>query len=211
MKDKINKLSWIVIINIVIGTIFMTILWFTLSNNGQNNKLRSENQGYIVKIKDYKSKITTLSVDQVLDKLKKSNVNVQTSLEKENKNIRKAIDLTYNQTKSEKDYKNLSKELPALVGKEFSDKLIELNKPVVNQSGKKTFQFGQTTDVLITYGKYNYKSIEIPVYVVVNYLSPTIPGSNKKLSGEDLYILTYNLKNKNLKLNRHLEGAISNE
>lgn len=210
MKEKLNKIPWLVVGLFAVIAIFITSFWVMVSSNGQTKKLKKQNDKNIVMIDNYKFKIKNLSADKIIVTLKKDNIDVESSLEKVTSNIKKAVDLTYNQTKTEKDYKALSNKLPKLVGKDFSSKLIELDTPTLNQSGKKAFPFGQTTDVLVTFGKYSYKSIEVPVYVMVDYVSPPAVGSGKKIPGQDLFVMTYNLKTKKLQLNQYEKGAITN-
>ena len=189
-------------------SVLVFIFWLMIAFNGQTQKLQSESRKNDALAADYKRKTSQLSPNQILDVLKKENVNVTSSLNDVTNRINKAIDLTYNKTKNEKDYKNLSKTLPKLVGKSFSYNLIQLDKPVVNQSGKKSFPFGPATDVVVTFGKYNYHTIEVPVYVAVNYQTSAV-GSKSKIKGQDLYTLQYELKSRDLGFIDHERGNVN--
>lgn len=202
---KIKKIPWLVIGLIGSISVLFFIFWLVIAFNGQTQKLQSESRKNDSLAADYKRKTSQLSPNQILDVLKKENVNVTSSLNDVTSRINKAIDLTYNKTKDEKDYKKLSKTLPKLIGKSFSYNLIQLDKPIINQSGKKSFPFGPTTDVVVTFGKYNYHTIEIPVYVAVNYQTSTV-GSKSKIEGQDLYTLQYELKSRDLGFIDHERG-----
>lgn len=209
--DKLKKIPWLIVgVSGVISVLFF-IFWMLIAFNGQTQKLEAANQENIKLARQYKSKTEKLSPDDVLNTLKKENINVTTSLDEVTKNIKEAVNLTYNKTKTEKDYKQLSNKLPGLVGKSLSYTLIQLDKPELNQSGKKAFAYGSTTDVLVTFGKYNYKTIEVPVYLVVDYKTPPTVGSGQKLNGQDLFTLTYNLKTKELGVMDHERGSVNND
>lgn len=208
--QKLRKVSWLVIGAIGAISLLFFIFWMMIAFNGQSQKLQAESKNNIKLAKQYKKETKELSPNDVLNVLRKENINVTTSLDEITKNIKEAVNLTYSQTKTEKDYKQLSSKLPKLVGKSLSYTLIQLDKPTLNQSGRKSFPYGSTTDVLVTFGKYNYKTIEVPVYLVVDYKTPPLAGSGKEISGQDLYTLTYNLKTKELGVVDHERGSVNN-
>lgn len=207
---KLKRIPWLVIGAVGAISFLFFIFWMMIAFNGQTQKLRAETKENIKLARQYKSETEKLSPNDVLDVLRKENINVTASLDEVTKNIKEAINLTYNQTKTEKDYKQLSNKLPKLVGKSLSYTLIQLDKPVLNQSGKKSFPYGSTTDVLVTFGKYDYKTVEVPVYVVVDYKTPPTIGSGQKIKGQDLYTLTFNLKTKELGVVDHERGSVNN-
>ena len=97
----------------------------------------------------------------------------------------------------------------------MSEQLITNDTPVLNQSGKKTLTYDKTDDVVVAFGKYDYQSVTVPIYVAVDYETPKVATSERgdrtqSLKGQDLYILTFNLKTKKLSLDQYVKGATSN-
>lgn len=217
-KEVSNGLTLFTWFSVVIAIAFIGFYIFTIPNKGKTEDIKYKINRNNVLIDNYQKKTKKLNVQDVLDKITKQNVNVQTSLNDVTDHIKSGIDLTYNKTKDEKDHDQLAQKLPKLVGDSMSSKLIDLSKPVLNQSGKQTAPFDKTTDVVVAFGKYNYKSTNVPVYVAVNYQTPPVEtgsaGHNtgkKALNGQDLYILTYDLKTKKLVLNSYVKGDATND
>lgn len=186
----------------------------TNPNNAEAINLKNENTKNQAMINYYVRKTNNLSVQNELDKISADNINVSTKLSDITKRIKDGIDLTYNKTKNDKDYSELKKKLPQLVGESFSKKLTELDEPAVNQSGQSQFPYGSTTSVLVTFGRYNYRSVEVPIYVSINYETPALKdkdGKDKKLKGQDLFVLSYNLKENKLNLSNYVKGINQNE
>ena len=213
MERKID-FKWIGVTFLVVIAIFFAGFFLVVKSNGQTSRLQSEIRQNEAETLSYQNKTKNLSVKKELQKMSDDGINVQSSLKEVTKKIQTAISLTYNvsETGSKSEYKQLSKALPKLVCKEFSSELIQLDKPVVNQSGKQTFPHGKTTDVLITFGKYNYSTTAVPVYIVVDYVSPELQDSNSKtIPGQDLFVLNYDIKKNSLKLEQYMKGATNNE
>lgn len=197
---------------ILLSAIEFVALWMCIGTNPNNAKainLKNENLRNQATINYYEKKTKSLSAQKELDKITDDNINVATKLENITKKIKEGIDLTYNKSKSDKDYSELKNKLPKLVDDDFSKKLIELDQPAINQSGKNQFPFGKTTNVVVTFGKYNYKSVEVPIYVAVDYETPSLQtkdGKDEQLKGQDLFVLSYNLKQDKLVLSKYVKG-----
>lgn len=207
MKSK-HTLLYIVTGGLVAIAGFLTYSSITAARNPEFNYLKYQVKSDTAQISQYDNLSKKMTTQSILDELIKDDINVTDSLTQASDNINKAIDLVYNKTRSEEDYNQLSKKLPKLVGKSMSDKLLEISKPSTDQSGKHQAIFEKTDNVLVTFGKYDYKTTVVPVYVAVDYEIPTTHSKNSNdssnIKGEDLYILTYNLKTKKLDLQERL-------
>lgn len=162
----------------------------------------------------YKRMSKNLSVQKVLDTLTKQNINVEKDIRNVSNKLNTGLDMVYNKTKNEHDYNRLKKSLPRYLGNDLSDKLLELDKPTTSQSGKTAVAYDHADDILVTFGKYDYRSTSVPVYLVVDYKTPmtqtsSVNNKNSKpeqLTGQDLFICNYDLKTKELTLDNYLEG-----
>lgn len=207
MKSK-HTLLYVIAGGLVVIAGFLTYSAITTARNPELNYLKYQVKSDTAQISQYSHLSKKMTTQSILDELTKDDINVTDSLTKTSDNIKKAIDLVYNKTKSDEDYNQLAKKLPKLVGQSMSDKLIEISKPSTDQTGNKQAIFEKTDNVLVTFGKYDYKTTVVPVYVAVDYEIPTTHSKNSNdtsnIKGEDLYILTYNLKTKKLDLQERL-------
>lgn len=207
MKSK-HTLLYVITGGLVVIAGFLTYSAITTAKNPELNYLKYQVKSDTAQISQYKRLNKAMTTQSILDELIEDDINVTDSLTKTSDNIKKAIDLVYNKTKTDDDYNQLSKKLPKLVGQSMSDKLIEISKPSTDQAGNKQAIFEKTDNVLVTFGKYDYKTTVVPVYVAVDYEIPTTQSKNSNdtsnIKGEDLYILTYNLKTKKLNLQERL-------
>ncbi|MTE03616.1 hypothetical protein [Lactobacillus johnsonii] len=213
-----KKHVWLYFIGGLLTVIAGITVWLFIATNPNNAKmanLKRMNTKNLALSSYYQKQTNSLSVEGELNHISDTNINVQNSLNDVTKNLKSGIDLVYNKTKNEDDYSKLKSTLPKLVGNELSEQLITNDKPVLNQSGKKTLTYDKTDDVVVAFGKYDYQSVTVPIYVVVDYETPKVATSEKgdrtqSLKGQDLYILTFNLKTKKLSLDQYVKGATSN-
>lgn len=214
MKSKASSLY------VLVGALFLTsivsLAGYIMSSNRLNNVgFQRQIQSNYVQADKYNRMAKNLSVQKILDKIIDQNINVQTNLNNASNKIHEGIDIVYNKTKNEKDYQKLQSELPKLVGNELASKLLELDKPALNQSGKSTVTYDKADEILITFGRYDYKSTSVPIYIVVDYKSPMVNTANSiwdkdskpaQYSGQDLFICSYDLARHKLGLSQYIKG-----
>lgn len=203
MKSK-HTILYLVTGGVVAVAAFLTYTCITTARNPEINYLNYQVQSDNAQISNINTLSKKMTTQNILEDITKENINVTESLESTSDHIKEAIDLVYNKTKSQEDYDKLSKKLPKLVGNSMSEKLLEISRPTTNQAGQTQPIFNKTDNVLVTFGKYNYQTTVVPVYVAVDYEIPNVNNQSSNLKGEDLYILTYNLKSKKLELQRRI-------
>lgn len=193
MKSK-HTLLYFVTGGLIVVAAAMSWICFKVSTNKQfsdlNYQIRSDN----AEITKYNNMNKKMTVDKVLNDIAKENVNVSTALNSATDNIKEAINLAYSHTKTQADSEQNAKKLPKLVGQSMADKLLDVSRPTPDQNGGSRAVISKAENVVVTFGKYDYQTTVIPVYVVVDY---DIPGN---LKGTDIYVLSYNLKSKKLDL-----------
>lgn len=213
MKNKFSY--YVLVVSLTICAVISLVVFIVTGRNLKSHDFTKQAETSYAQADKYNRLSNNLSTQKILDKIVDQNINVQNSLNDVSKKLNTGIDLVYNKTKNEQDYQHLKSSLPKLVGKELSDKLLELDKPSINQSGKSTVAYGKAEDTVIAFGRYNYKSTTVPIYIAVDYKTPTIATSGSamdkddkamQLSGQDLFVCNYDLSSKKLTLTSYTKG-----
>lgn len=182
------------------------------SNSGNQN-LKSNIITTKNKIKSINANKEKLTEPKVKTIITKDNINLTDSINSLKSQLTQGFNMAYNSTHTDADYSALKSKLPSLVGQSASNKIVTLDKPVVNQSGQKQFAFDKLKQLNISTGKYDYINHTLPVYAVVEYQSPeetdTYSGgsagttkSNDKVrtTGYNYFTMSYNTKTKAIEL-----------
>lgn len=173
------------------------------------HKLQADKAYYQGAIKNYNAK-------KINTKIRQDNINLDEKTAQTRDRIKQGITMAYNDTKTQADYDRLKTELKPLLGPSFTDKILDLDKPTVSQSGKAQFAFGKLNSVRVAFSQYDFSDNNVAVYVTVNYSSPEIDatntgdvGSKKSVvnNGQDIFALNYNAKKDTLELKNYQKGV----
>ncbi|WP_088841005.1 hypothetical protein [Listeria sp. ILCC797] len=205
MKKEILTVSNILIIILVLVAILTSFLWYKSSSENTNENLNKQVDSLNVSKKNYMESTKTLTTDDISTEITSSNIDVKSKLEKKKADIETVIRKVYGETKTQQDYEHLKNEIVPLVGESFSDKLVELDQPIVSEAGTH-FPFEELKTVKVFFGEYNLANQSADCYVLVNYESKAnatttgIESAKKQtnISGQDFFILSYDLADDSL-------------
>lgn len=158
-----------------------------------NNEATSSIENEIVTLNEDRDNYKKLQIDYspetVNEQIEKDDIDLRTSFSEFKLRINKVLDEVYNQTKTEEDYNRLEKLIQGDVGEEFTEKLLELAKPTLNQSGETLNQFDSLEKLEIKFGEYDITTHEVPCIVLAKYKSPKLEATSN--SGDDKNLVLY--------------------
>lgn len=216
MKNKSVQTIWIFNIFFLLVVIFIGTQCFLNRRTSQTNtQIQSENKKIEANVNYYKNRIEADTPQKRNQELAQQKVDFKQAKNQIAQKIKQGITLSYNDTKTVKDYSQLKNKLPKYVGQEMANKIIKMDQPVVNQSGKKSMPFNGLKDLKIAFGTYDYETGKVAIKVYVKYVTKTeavkLPGKNapttKNLkTGANIFTLSANVKNSQIKLLQFEQG-----
>lgn len=191
-------------------------LFFTTNNNAKAKTVKLDVKTTQRDIDRVHNNTKAYTVESVLAKMKSKQTNVNSEINELTSKIKTNIYELYS-VKTQVAYDDMQSKLKKDLGTTFADKLIELDKPNVSQSGIPQFTYAKASNVQVAYDKLDLDDDEMNVYVTVDYTTPEIStaGSGKEATtitnnGQDFFALTFNTKNKSLNLVEYKEGVKRN-
>lgn len=218
IKQPIFSLLNILIAFLVIVAIAIAFLWIKSGSNDEEASLKKDISALQEDVDFYETAKEDYKPSDVNNKIAEDKINIKESFDKKKQDITKGVTQVYDKTKTQKDYDKLDELITPYLGDKFSERLIELNKPVVNESGKEQFPYDKLEDVNIAFGEYDIVNHTAECFVLVNYQSPEVgannPGVKRKdkqavIKGQDFFILNFNLEDDSLELVNYQQNAKS--
>lgn len=198
----------------------MSVFLFTSANNQKTVDAEKEIKANQIEVSKIQNESKSYTVDKVLANMKDQQIDVTSKINDLNSKIKTNVQNLY-KVASEQEYEAVKGDLTRNLGESFANKLIELDKPVVNQSGKAQFPYASADNVQIAYDQYNLKNRNMKVYVTVDYSTPEISttvtggsGNEEKSTvrhGQDFFELVFDNKTGNIELENYHEGVNKNE
>lgn len=211
-KQPIISLGNVLIVFLVIVAGIVVFLWSSSSQNERKEDLEKDILSLEEDVQYYVNAQKEYTPNELNKSIAEDNINIKEKFDKKKEEIQKGVTQVYDQTKTEEDYNKLSESISPLLGEQFANKLIELDKPVVNDSGKAEFPYDKLNDLKIAFGEYDIVNHTTEMFVLVDYQSPEIgsnnPGVEREdrtavITGKDFFILDYNLADDSLRLVGH--------
>lgn len=211
-NQPIIKLGNILIAFLVIITSVVVYLWSSSSQNENKEDLEKDILSLEEDVEYYVKMQEEYTPSKVNENIASDSINIKEKFDKKKREIEKGVTQVYAETKTEADYEKLKESITPILGEQFANKLIELDKPVVNDSGKAVFPYDKLKDVQIAFGEYDVVDHTVELFVLVDYKSPKVgsnnPGVEREdrtaiITGKDFFILNYNLADDSLKLIEH--------
>lgn len=193
-------------------------LWVSSSNNEKKGDLEKDILSLEEDVQYYVTAKEEYTPSEVNRSIAEDNINIKEKFDQKKDEIQKGVTQVYDKTKTEEDYKNLADAISPVLGEQFANKLIELDEPVVNESGGATFPYDKLNDLKIAFGEYDIVNHTAEIFVLVDYQSPEIgannPGVEREdrtavITGKDFFILDYNLADDSLQLVDHQQSMQS--
>lgn len=208
-KKTILSLGNILIFFLVIIAIVVTVLWVKSDSNIKKESLKKEITDLQEDIDFYKAAKENYTPSEINKKITEDKINIKESFDKKEKDITKGITQVYDKTKTEEDHDKLEKSIKDDLGEQFTEKLVDLSKPIVNESGGSQSPYDQLEDISIAFGEYDIVEHTAKCFVLVTYKSSEFGANNSgvereekevQIGGQDFFILDYNLEDDTLKL-----------
>lgn len=165
-----------------------------LPMNTSDKHDKEEYETIVKGVSDYEQACSQMNERQFQKIIKKQDINLDQAKQNLNNQINQGLDLAYNHTHNDNDYKNLKKALPKIVGKSLSNVIINNAMPTTTQNGL-IYPLFNLVSVNISYGDFNMMKKTIPVQILVHYKLNTGKGTT---DGYGLYSGTYNVNKKEL-------------
>lgn len=203
------KLSNILIIILFIFTVSIVFIWFKTSHNAKTDALEKDISDLHSDIEFYEESRESYTPEKVNEKINEDNIDVEKSFKDKKSDIKKGLKEVYENIDSVEDYEKLDGNINEYLGDEFSEKLIDISKPKISESGEEDLPYDSLDDVKIAFGEYDIVDHSARSYVLVDYKSSDIGANNPgveredkqvKISGHDLFILNYDLEDDSLTL-----------
>lgn len=198
---------------VVLAVIFTYLFFSSRPSNETNTNLSEIVQNLKKEKKLLKKERKDYTTKSVLKSIEQNSEDIGMIKKDQQDRIKEALNLVYNSTKTEQEYESLKTDLPRLIGDSFSDELIKLDKPTLNETGKAMLTYGKMNEYKIAFGEYDLSKEEIPMTVIVNYQSPQLSGEKKDdkenvIKGQDIFNLKYDMKAQELELLDSTKGEV---
>lgn len=211
---KIFTIENVLLLILIVVAATTTVMFIKMKIN--NEAVVSSIEKEIVSLNKEKENYETLKIEYnpetVNDQIEEDNIDITVSFTKLENRINEALNVVYNQTKTDADYDRLEGEIQSKLGEEFTEKILDLAKPTINQSGEKLNQFDSLDHLEIKFGEYNINTHEVACLVFVEYSSPTIKASEEErakdakdlvVHGTDAFTLLFNLETEEVSLTNY--------
>lgn len=217
-NQPIISFSNILIAFLVVVAGIVVYLWFSSSNNEQKEDLEQDILSLEEDVQYYVTAKEEYTPSEVNKGIAEDNINIKEKFDQKKDDIKKGVTQVYDETKTEEDYNKLADAISPVLGEQFANKLVELDKPIVNESGGATFPYDKLNDLKIAFGEYDIVTHTAEVFVLVDYQSQEIgannPGVEREdrtavITGKDFFILDYNLADDSLRLVDHQQSLQS--
>ena len=217
-RKPILSLSNILVFLLVIIAVVITVFWIKSNTNPEKRSIEKEVSDLQDDIEFYETSQKTYTPSEVNKKISKDQINVKESFDKKEKDIKKGITQVYDKTKTEEDYNKLEDAIKDDLGEQFTEKLINLSKPIVSESGDEQLPYEKLEDVSVAFGEYDIAEHTAKTFVLVTYKSSEIGANNPgveredkqvQVGGQDFFILDYNLENDSLSLSDYQQNQNS--
>lgn len=202
-----SRLTMILVIMVVIAGA-VGFLWYKSATNPKKDALDkqiADQKTEIAILKGRQQKVTSQAINE---EIKQDNIDINKKLNEVESKLNQGFTAVYSQTKSEDDYNKLKDTLPNLVGESLSDKLLEIDKPVLNQSGKGQVAFDNLDNLEIDFGKYDTDKKKLDGVIVADYTTPKISTASageketdSVQKGQNLFKVTVDLEKDSIQLN----------
>lgn len=160
----------------------------------------------------YNLKIKKLNSNDYQELLNKNNVSYNEKLNNARNNINQAYRIVYSNL-NDSEYNKAKQKVNKLVGSELGKVLLSNAKPVINQTGKATSQYGGIKDLKVGFGNYNIDNNNVHVTVLVHYKQGKIyNGDGQEISrdGYDYYTFNYDVINQQATSVKYVAGRAGN-
>lgn len=194
----------------LIVTAFISLfLWRSSSNNSQKRELEKNISEMNDDIKFYEEAIKNYTEDEITKEITEANINVSEETKKEKEVIETSLKKVYSDTKTKEEYDSLEDKIKENLGISFSNVLLKISEPTLNQSGEASFPYDEMTDSKIAFGNYDISSQSMECYVLVYWKSPVLDATNTgvksdskeaRVTGKDFFILDYYLADNTLEV-----------
>ncbi|HLQ97027.1 MAG TPA: hypothetical protein VK108_11755 [Pseudogracilibacillus sp.] len=206
---NILSLSNILILVLLVITISIAFIWFKSSNNDKTEALEQDISDLQSDINFYEETQENYTPEKVNKKIDEDHIDVEKSFNDKESDIEKGVKEVYENIDSMEDYENLDESINEYLGDDFTEKLTDISKPKVSESGEEDLPYDSLEDLKIAFGEYDIVNHTAKSFVLVDYKSSEIGANNPgierddkqvKIGGQDLFILNYDLENDSLEL-----------
>lgn len=164
-------------------------------NHAKNVAIQQQYDATMAQVNQIEKDSRNMNTAQVKRVIKKQGINLDQDKTDLTNKISQGLNIAYSHTHNDQDYTNLKKELPNLVGKALSSKILESDMATTGQNGT-LYPYVKLVDHQIAFGNYNLTTHQMPVVITIHYLSNL--GNGKTSDAYGYYTATYDAKTKQL-------------
>lgn len=207
-RKQIFTLVNLMLVFMLLVSILIGLVWYKSSaGNEQSKDLEKKyetTQNKIAELGKNKAALTPSAINQ---KISEDNIHVEESLRNFETSITEGFVMAYNEVKSEEDYEALKEDLPGLLGESVSDRILELDKPIVNQTGQAQVFYDRLDNLKIGFGEYDSDSNSVEGVIIADFSTKITQSSTSEnqsfLKGQDYFKIRVDLMDDDIKLLEH--------
>lgn len=132
------------------------------------NKMNAQYENIETQIKNYNKKTKNITNKTIETDLKKQNINLDLVKTNIVSKINQGLDLAYNHSHNEKEVENVKENLPKLIGKSFSNAIMDNNVATTTRNGL-IYPFAKLDQAQVSFGNYDLSTNTMPIQINVQY------------------------------------------